>query len=69
MTKQVDAILAKEMSRKEFLATVGLGLTAAAGLTSIVNIFGGGRQAGTMQVDSGYGSSAYGGYTKSAQNS
>lgn len=63
MTKPVDVIMAKEMSRKEFLVTIGVGLTAAAGLSSIVNIFGGNK---VREVTDGYGSSAYGGLNKTA---
>lgn len=65
MTKPVDVILAKEMSRKEFLTTIGVGLTAAAGLSSIVNIFGGSK---LRQVTEGYGSSAYGGISKTTKS-
>lgn len=64
MTKPVDAILAKEMSRKEFLVTVGVGLTAAAGLSSIVSIFGGSK---LREVTEGYGASAYGGLSKTTK--
>ena len=64
MTKPVDVILAKEMSRKEFLTTVGVGLTMVTGLSSIVNIFGGGK---TREVTQGYGASAYGGLSTAAK--
>ena len=64
MTKPVDVLLAKEMSRKEFLATVGIGLTMVTGLSSLVNIFGGHK---LREVSDGYGSSAYGGLSKMAK--
>lgn len=66
MAKQVDELLAKELSRKEFLLTIGLGITAAAGLSSFVNLFTN-KQTGLRQVTSGYGSSSYGGYSSASK--
>ncbi|HEX8227317.1 MAG TPA: hypothetical protein VF572_05610 [Candidatus Saccharimonadales bacterium] len=65
MQKQVHGLLQKEMTRKEFMATVGFGAATVMGFTSIFRLFGGtipGNGTDTKkQTSSGYGSSAYGG--------
>ena len=63
MNKPIDALFQKEMSRKEFLATLGLGVASIMGFSTLIRLFTG------KSVDShlgqrtglGYGSSPYGG--------
>lgn len=59
MQKHLEEILSKEMSRKEFLATVGLGLASVMGFSSIIKMLTGKHQ--QQSSGFGYGSSAYGG--------
>lgn len=62
MTKPIDTLLSKEMSRKEFLATVGFGLASIMGFSTIVKLLSGKSVGGHLgRADRGYGSSAYGG--------
>jgi len=61
--QQLEDIMHKEMSRKEFLATVGFGMASLFGFSTVLRfLFGKGQQAsrGSM-ASSGYGSSSYGG--------
>lgn len=57
MQKHLNELVQKEMSRKEFLATVGFGLASIFGLSTILRMLGH-KPAHTAQ---GYGSSVYGG--------
>lgn len=51
----------KEMSRKEFLATLGLGVVSILGFSSMLNfLFNKGNQH-HGHADMGYGASVYGG--------
>lgn len=59
MHKPIDALLHKEMTRKEFLTTLGLGVASVMGFSTIVNLVTG--KSFNQQVTAGYGSSAYGG--------
>lgn len=65
MTKHLDTLLQKEMSRKEFLATLGFGLASVMGLSTVLHLLTGkslNTHLGHATVGaSGYGSSAYGG--------
>ena len=63
MAKPLDRLMQKEMSRKEFLATLGFGMASVMGFSTIIRLLTGksadhhlGRHVGL-----GYGSSAYGG--------
>ncbi len=60
MQKVIDTIAHKEMTRKEFLATVGVGLVSLTGLSSILKLLSGGKSTPHHAVSSGYGSSPYG---------
>lgn len=51
----------KEMTRKEFLATMGFGLASVLGFSSIIGLLSGKSY---KHVNSGYGSSLYGGVNK-----
>jgi hypothetical protein len=55
----MEYLLQKEMSRKEFLATVAFGLATVAGLSVLLQLLG--KQNPWKPSQSGYGSSSYGG--------
>jgi hypothetical protein len=64
MTKQLNSLLQKEMSRKEFLATMGFGLASVMGLSTVLHMLTGkslSGQLGRHQSFGGYGASSYGG--------
>jgi hypothetical protein len=62
MNKNIEALAQKEMTRKEFLLTVGFGILSIAGLSSLVKIFLGHHPLTTSSQNSyGYGSNPYGG--------
>lgn len=61
MQKPIQTLMQKEMSRKEFLATVGFGLATIAGFGSIIKFLTGRSSPFHRQVSSGYGGGAYGG--------
>ncbi len=58
MQKIVNDLLSKEMSRKEFLSTVGVGLISVLGFSSLVKMLGNSKS--YKQQTSGYGSTSYG---------
>jgi hypothetical protein len=58
---QLNELMDKEMSRKEFLATVGFGIASIMGLSTIIKFLTGKKQ----QQVSGYGGGAYGGAKRS----
>ncbi len=60
---QLNELMDKEMSRKEFLATVGFGIASIMGLSTIIKFLTGKKQ---QQVSGyGYGGGAYGGAKRS----
>jgi hypothetical protein len=65
MTKPLDTLLQKDMSRKEFLATLGFGLASVMGLSTVIHMLTGKSVTSHIGFNSaqtsGYGSSAYGG--------
>lgn len=63
MQKQLDTLLQREMTRKEFMATVGFGAASVLGLGTLlklVNTGAAGRPTGRSNIKNGYGSRAYG---------
>lgn len=63
--RHLDEVMNKEMTRKEFLATLGFGIASIMGFSTILKfIFGRGSQ--QTATNTGYGSSAYGGNKKQA---
>lgn len=54
--KPIHELMQKEMTRKEFLATVGFGLASIFGLSTILRMFG----HKPNHLDQGYGSNTYG---------
>lgn len=62
--RQVTNIMEKEMSRKEFLATLGFGLASVFGFSTVLKlIFNKGHS--SHLAPAGYGSSVYGGQKES----
>lgn len=61
--KQLQGLMQKEMSRKEFLATIGLGIVTVMGFSTLVNTLMGKNN--QQQTNVGYGSSPYGGTKRS----
>lgn len=64
MNKPIDALLQKEMSRKEFLATLGFGLASILGFSTIIHLLTGKTFSSHIKgqtATSGYGASVYGG--------
>lgn len=64
MQKQLNTIMQKEMTRKEFLATVGFGVATLFGAGTLIKLLTG-KQIG-QQPTMAYGSSVYGGGKKQA---
>lgn len=54
--KHLQELLQKEMTRKEFLATVGFGIASIFGLSTILHMLG----SKPNHVSQGYGSNTYG---------
>jgi Trp operon repressor len=65
MQKPLQTLLEKEMTRKEFMTTLGVGVASVMGFSSLLKLAGVGQQASHHNVSSGYGSSAYGGVKNS----
>ncbi|MGF7229124.1 MAG: hypothetical protein ACQR33_04025 [Candidatus Saccharibacteria bacterium] len=62
---QLNNLMEKEMSRKEFLATLGFGIASLMGFSTIIKLLfnkGGSHQATNSSL--GYGASVYGGSKK-----
>jgi hypothetical protein len=62
MAKPIDALMQKEMTRKEFMATLALGLGSIMGFSTIIHLLTGkslDRHLG--HSGAGYGSTSYGG--------
>lgn len=60
----LESIMQKEMSRKEFLATIGFGLASIAGFSTILQLLGKEQKSPfkdlTPNRKSGYSANAYG---------
>lgn len=59
--RQLENIMQKEMTRKEFIGTLGFGLASIFGLSSILRYVFGKGNARNTQTSYGYGANAYGG--------
>lgn len=65
MTKPIDTLLRKEMSRKEFLATLGFGAASILGFSTIIKLLSGKSASDHLgHAARGYGSNTYGGTPK-----
>lgn len=60
MTKPIDAIMQKDMSRKDFIVTLGFGVVSILGLSTIIQLLTGKSYSGSKVSHSGYGASRYG---------
>jgi hypothetical protein len=56
--KQISTLMQKEMTRKEFLATMGVGVASVMGFSTVVKLLSGKPM---NRSGMGYGSSSYGG--------
>lgn len=63
MNKHLDQLIQKEMTRQEFLATLGFGMASIFGFSTIIHLLTGHSSKHYLGrgSDVGYGSSAYGG--------
>jgi hypothetical protein len=59
MNKQLSALMQKEVTRKEFLAMLGLGVATLLGFGSIIRLLSGNKHDSSV---AGYGTSVYGGH-------
>jgi Trp operon repressor len=64
MNKPLATLMQKEVTRKEFLATLGLGIATIMGFGSIIRFLSGKNQSSLNAVPAGYGSSVYGGHKR-----
>ena len=58
----LDTLFSKEMSRKEFLLTIGVGLTSLLGLSSILTLLSDKPKQQLQLSQNSYSSGPYGGY-------
>lgn len=64
MQKPIQALMQKEMTRKEFLATLGFGAATVLGFSSLLNLLGKKNPFDARAQQFGYGGGAYGGKVK-----
>jgi hypothetical protein len=62
MKSQIEELFNKEMTRKEFLQHVGAAVLVVLGISGLMQALLGSQK--QKQTAAGYGSSAYGGYSK-----
>ena len=60
MHTQVSTLLEKKMSRKEFMATLGIGVASVMGFGSVIKLLNGANVSSQKSVSKGYGASSYG---------
>lgn len=63
MTQPLNQLMQKEMDRKEFLLTLGLGVASIFGFSTIIHLLTGKSVSGHLNkgVTGGYGFTSYGG--------
>lgn len=61
MNQHLNNLMQKEMTRKEFMATLGFGLASIMGFSSIIKLLTGKSFGSHTQQNGGYGSTVYGG--------
>jgi hypothetical protein len=59
--QKLSDLMQKEMTRKEFLATLGFGVATALGFSTLIRLVTGNDNNPFKQSSVGYGSGAYGG--------
>ncbi len=62
--RELENIMQKEMTRKEFLTTLGFGVASIFGIANILRFVMGRGSNRTSSASFGYGSSTYGGGRK-----
>lgn len=65
--KQLEDIMNKEVTRKEFLATLGFGVASILGFSGIVKFLFGKGSHNQQRSSLGYGNGAYGGAARSTK--
>jgi hypothetical protein len=65
MPKPIQALMQKEMTRKEFVVTLGFGLASLVGLSSLLHLLGKKNPWDTASRSPSYGGGPYGGQSKS----
>lgn len=60
--KHIQNLIHKEMTRKEFLATLGFGAATVVGLSSLLAMMGKSNPWQNRNNSAGYGGGSYGGY-------
>lgn len=63
--EKIDDLLHKEMTRKEFLATAGLGLATVFGFSAVLRLLSGKSLSLQQSSQYGYGGGPYGGQKNS----
>lgn len=61
---KLNSLMQKEMTRKEFLVTLGFGMAALFGLSALMHLVTGKENPLGQNKSVGYGSSTYGGIRK-----
>lgn len=59
--QKINELMQKEMTRKEFLATMGFGVATMLGLSTLMGLLTGKSNPFQQQSPMGYGTGAYGG--------
>ena len=57
--KQIATLMQKEVTRKEFLTTMGFGVASVFGFSTVVKLLSG-KSLGSSRSSMGYGSNPYG---------
>ncbi len=60
--QKINELMQKEMTRKEFLTTVGFGVASIFGLSAIIKLITNKENPLTRQNEFGYGGGTYGGH-------
>jgi hypothetical protein len=64
--QRLNDLIQKEMTRKEFVTTVGFGLASVLGFSTLLEFLGKGKTShSSLHAGTGYGSGLYGGMPKS----
>ncbi|HEY8999502.1 MAG TPA: hypothetical protein VIM53_04275 [Candidatus Saccharimonadales bacterium] len=61
---QINNLMQKEMTRKEFLTTLGFGVASVLGFSSVLKMLFGKGEQHFQASNMGYGSSVYGGVSE-----
>jgi hypothetical protein len=64
MNDKIQGLLAKEISRKDFLGLIGAGILSVVGVSTLLKSMGAIKTSTTQSGDLDYGQSNYGGVVK-----